>query len=151
MTEASLWLVDTNILLRLAKTSHPEYPSVREAVEGLKSRGIDLAYTYQNMTEFWNASTRPINRNGFGLSIQETQKSAERIERSFIFLPEGESAYQQWRNIVVQYGVSRTQVYDARLAAAMYAHGLTHILTFNKADFVRFQNLTALHPSEVTV
>jgi predicted nucleic acid-binding protein len=32
--------------------------------------------------------------------------------------------------------------------SAMDAHGLTHILTFNGADFSRFAGLTAIHPSE---
>ncbi|HZD50363.1 MAG TPA: PIN domain-containing protein, partial [Silvibacterium sp.] len=146
----SLCLADTNILLRLVKDDHSEYPMVREAVERLKRRGTDIAYTHQNMAEFWNASTRPLSRNGFGLSIEETEKNAREIERSFIFLPEGEAAYRHWRTLVVQNRVSGTQVHDARLAAAMQAHGLTHILTFNKADFARFHNVTALHPSDVT-
>jgi predicted nucleic acid-binding protein len=145
----SLCLADTNILLRLVKADHPEYPMVRDAVEELKRRRMSIAYTHQNMAEFWNASTRPLSRNGFGLSIEDTEKNAQEIERSFVFLTEGEPAYREWRRLVVQYGVSGIQVHDARLVAAMYALGLTHILTFNKPDFARFRKLTVLHPSEV--
>ena len=122
---------------------------VRKAVESLKRRQISVAYTHQNMAEFWNASTRPLSRNGFGLSVEDTEKNAQEIERSFVFLAEGEPAYREWRRIVVQYGVSGTQVHDARLVAAMYALGVTQILTFNKPDFARFPNLTVLHPNEV--
>ena len=48
-------------------------------------------------------------------------------------LPDNAAVYAQWRKIIVQYGVSGVQVHDARLAAAMYIHGVTHILTLNVA------------------
>jgi hypothetical protein len=35
------------------------------------------------------------------------------------------------------------------LAAAMVVHGVRHILTLNVNDFVRFQELTAVHPDTV--
>jgi len=146
-----LYLADSNILLRLVKRDHPEYPLVRGAVSTLWEAGVRLGYTLQNMAEFWNASTRPIERNGFGLTIEETSSNAQEIERSFIFLADDEAVYREWRRIVVQYSVSGVQVHDARLAAAMYAHDITHILTFNGSDFNRFEGLTAVPPNEVQV
>ena len=65
-------------------------------------------------------------------------------------LPDNAAVYSQWRKIIVQYGVAGVQVHDARLAAAMYVHGVTHILTLNVADFNRFSGLTALHPETAT-
>ena len=42
-----------------------------------------------------------------------------------------------------------TQVYDARLvAAAMLAHGIDRILTFDVADFSRY-GVTVVHPAAV--
>ena len=41
------------------------------------------------------------------------------------------------------------QVHDARLAAAMYVHGVAHILTLNVADFSRFSGLTPVHPNQL--
>jgi predicted nucleic acid-binding protein len=132
------------------KFDHPEYLMARQAVESLMRRGNALAYTHQNMAEFWNASTRPISRNGFGLSVEETENNAREIERSFVFLPDNEAAYHEWRRIVLQYGVSGIQVHDARLVALMHVHGLTQILTFNKTDFLRFRDLVIVHPGEIT-
>jgi len=40
------------------------------------------------------------------------------------------------------------QVYNARLVAAMLAHGINRILTFNVADFSRY-GVTAVHPVAV--
>jgi predicted nucleic acid-binding protein len=47
----------------------------------------------------------------------------------------------------VRHRVSGAQVHDARLAAAMLVHGIDRILTFNGADFTRFQDIVAIHPS----
>jgi hypothetical protein len=41
-------------------------------------------------------------------------------------------------------------VHDAQLVAAMAAHGLSHILTLNIADFRRYRNeITPVHPADV--
>jgi predicted nucleic acid-binding protein len=144
----TLYLADTNILIRLVKRDHAEYPLVRGAVSTLRQRGIKLGYTMQNMAEFWNASTRPKERNGFGLSVEETETNAREIERAFVFLADNEAVYREWRRLVVQHKVSGAQVHDARLAASMLVHGITHILTFNGSDFVRFPGLVAVHPTE---
>lgn len=65
------YLVDTNVLLRVAKPDDRDYPLVRSAMYRLWTTGHDLRYTSQNLAEFWNACTRPVERNGYGLSIPE--------------------------------------------------------------------------------
>jgi predicted nucleic acid-binding protein len=149
MAGSSLYLADSNILLRLTKRDHLQYSLMRGAVHTLRQKGMTPAYTLQNMTEFWNASTRPMERNGFGLTVAETERNARVIERSFIFLADTEAVYREWRRIVVQYGVSGVQVHDARLAAAMYAHGINEILTLNGSDFTRFAGIAAIDPHHI--
>lgn len=108
-----------------------------------------MAYTMQNIAEFWNVSTRPQTRNGFGLSLAETEENAKKIESSLTFLPDTEKVYQEWRRIVVEHRISGVQVHDARLAAVMYAYRLTNILTANTADFARFPGLIAVNPINI--
>ena len=64
-------------------------------------------------------------------------------------LPDSEAVYREWRRIVVQHSVLGVQVHDARLAAAMYVHSVSHIFTLNVADFIRFSGLTAVHPAGI--
>jgi predicted nucleic acid-binding protein len=143
-------LVDTNILLRLASRSGGEHPLIDRALALLAEQGTNFHYTLQNMAEFWNVMTRPKARNGFGFSLMESERALRAIEAGMILLPDNAAVYARWRNIILQYGVSGLQVHDARLAASMYVHGVTHILTSNVADFSRFIGLTALHPEDVT-
>lgn len=142
-------LVDTNVLLRATSRSGPQHPVVDNALAQLAVQGTILYYTLQNMAELWNVMTRPTERNGFGLSIPEAAHEVRAIEAGMNLLPDNAEVYQQWRRIVVQHAISGVQVHDARLAAAMYVHGIVHILTLNVTDFDRFTGLIALHPSSV--
>ncbi|MCI0495485.1 type II toxin-antitoxin system VapC family toxin [candidate division KSB1 bacterium] len=130
-----IYLVDTNILLRFLHRADPRHLIVRAAVRKLRTNGHQLQATPQNYTEFWNVSTRPINRNGFGLTPLETESLLRIAERLFPLLPDSTAIYPGWRRLVVDFGVSGVQVHDARLVAAMLVHNITHILTFNTQGF----------------
>jgi predicted nucleic acid-binding protein len=93
--------------------------------------------------------TRPVVRNGLGLTVAEAERQVLAIEAGMTRLPDNDTVYREWRRIVVQHGVLGVQVHDARLAACMYVHGVGHILTLNVTDFTRFSGLTALHPGNI--
>jgi len=140
-------LVDTNILLRISRRSDPQHMLVDAALARLAGQGTTLFYAHQNIAELWNAMTRPVARNGLGLTVADADRFVQAIESGMSLLPDNEAVYREWRRIVVQYGVSGVQVHDARLAAAMYVHHVDHLLTLNVADFSRFTGLTAVHPN----
>jgi predicted nucleic acid-binding protein len=142
-------LVDTNILLRLASRSDPQHSLTDAALVQLAIAGTNFYFTHQNIAELWNVMTRAVTRNGFGLTVAEAEREVRVIESGMSLLQDSEAVYHQWRKIVVEYGVSGVQVHDARLAATMYVHGISHILTFNVADFSRFRGLVAVHPNTV--
>lgn len=39
--------------------------------------------------------------------------------------------------------------HDARIAALMLAHGVTHLLTLNPTDFTRYNGITPVTPQEI--
>jgi predicted nucleic acid-binding protein len=131
------------------KSDNPDFTLVRRAAASIRRRGFKLAYTLQSMTEFWNVSTRPLARNGFGLTVDETEINAQEIELSFAFLSDDDRVYREWRRLVFLHRVSGVQVHDARLAASMYANQITNILTFNGSDFARYPGIAAVHPNSV--
>ena len=73
-------LIDSNILLRWVKPDDREYPVVVSAIAILNRDGGILYYTWQNLAEFWNTCTRPLDRNGYGLSPQEADRRARFFE-----------------------------------------------------------------------
>jgi predicted nucleic acid-binding protein len=150
MRDAAAWLLDTNILLRMSKSDDPRHAMIRGALQELVAQGARLCFTSQVLGEFWNASTRPLDRNGFGLSTSETNRIARVIERDFEFLPDSRDVHDRWRRLLVEHDVKGVQVHDARLAASMYVHGVTQLLTVNVRDFQRYEGLRAIHPAEAT-
>lgn len=143
------YLIDTNILLRLSRLDDPRHQVIKAALKDLNGRGAGLYFSLQNIAEFWNVCTRPAEHNGYGLSIAETNKFVEQLERTMTFLPDTERVYSIWRQLVLAKNVRGVQVHDARLAAIMQAYGLTHILTLNQPDFLRYTNIQAIHPSQI--
>lgn len=148
-----LYLIDTKILLRFAIRSHPLHPTVRAAIHKLKQENHSLYVTSQNCVEFWNVATRPIDRNGFGFTPAETDKFLRLIEQIFTVLADSYMVYSTWRSLVVQFNVSGVQVHDARLIAIMLANNITHILTLNTRDFVRYASagIIAVDPENVLI
>ena len=149
MPEGDACLLDSNILLRISKSDDPQHDLISHALHTLVVNRVRLCYTSQTLGEFWNASTRPLDKNGFGLSIGETDRLARVIERDFELLPDTREVHDHWRSLLVAHNIRGVQVHDARLAASMYVHGVGRLLTNNVRDFRRFDGLRVLHPSEV--
>jgi predicted nucleic acid-binding protein len=145
------YLVDTNVLIRVAFRNQAMHPIARAAVLKLRQNGEKLLSSSQSCVEFWNVATRPQANNGLGVTIAEANRVLHFVERVFTRIPDSPDVYPAWRNLVLTFGVSGAKVYDARLVALMQVQALTHILTFNTQDFVRYANIgiVAIDPSAV--
>lgn len=140
-------LLDTNVLLRAVQINHPLFPETTNAISALVRRNDTLFFSPQNIVEFWNVATRPIQHNGFGLPSDAVVNEIAGFERSFSLLPDVPEIYQEWKKIVATYKVQGVRVHDARLIAIMTVYSLSGLLTFDISDFARFSNITAIHPS----
>jgi len=111
----------------------------------------DLYVASQNLIEFWNVSTRPVGNNGLGQTTTAAEQVLRSLEQTFSRLPEPTEIYDRWRDLVVRFGVSGVKVHDARLVALMLVNDIDRILTFNAADFRRYEvlGIRAVVPEEV--
>ncbi len=141
-------LTDTNIGLRWLDLGTPASALVAAAIRDLEIRGHELRMCAQNYVEFWATATRPVHANGLGLDAAGADHLLKQVEAAFPLLDDPPSLYAEWRRLVLAHDVSGRQVYDARLAAFMLVHGITHILTFNIADFARYSGVVAVHPND---
>jgi predicted nucleic acid-binding protein len=122
----------------------------RRALLQLRRKGHDLVVSFQNIAEFWCVSTRPSNaRGGLGQSVEQTERRVRSIERLYTILPEDNTTYLAWRRLVAENQVHGVKVHDARLAALMLSHSVTHIITANTSDFSRYKGIVAESPSDV--
>lgn len=142
-------LVDTNVLLRRIEPLHDHHRHAVDATARLVESAEPVHVTPQNIAEFWAAATRSVARNGLGLPPATAAVEIDRIERVFAMLPDHPAIFAVWKRLVMTHGVIGSQVYDARLVAAMAVHGVGRILTFNTADFSRYP-IEILDPAAVS-
>ena len=145
------FLLDTSVLLRSVNLEHPMSTEANHAIATLRQQGEQLAIVPQNLIEFWNVYTRLSDRNGLGRTPTQAITEIQDLKVLFPLLLDTPDIYQRWEHCVVTYGVSGVRVHDARLVAAMLVHDLTHILTFNTRDFVRYAEISAVHPADVSM
>jgi hypothetical protein len=69
-------------LLRIGKNDDPQHAVIGRALHLLVKKRR-LCSTSQTPADSWNASTRPLDKNGFGLSVAETDRLAHVIGRDF--------------------------------------------------------------------
>ena len=142
-------LVDTNVLIRGANPSSPDAKIADEALARLWTAGHDLCIVPQVLYEYWSVATRPVDVNGLGRPIEAVRLDIEKIKDLFSLLRDERGILEPWLQIATANRVRGKQAHDARLVAAMHKHGLTHLLTFNAADFKRSQEIAILDPEIV--
>jgi len=126
------------------------YGDVSRAVDILFDRGDDIHIIGQNLIEFWAVATRPITENGLGFTITGAAVELTKLKATFTLLPDTADVLPLWEELVVRYEVRGKQSHDARLVAAMNAHNLTHLLTFDQSDFKRFSEITVVNPRDIS-
>jgi predicted nucleic-acid-binding protein len=62
------YLTDTNLLVRAAQDGHAMQDVALSAIEALLDEGQELFLARQNLVEFWVVATRPVERNGLGMT-----------------------------------------------------------------------------------
>jgi predicted nucleic acid-binding protein len=131
-------LIDTGVLLRAFDAKSPHYRPIRQALRKLLDESELLTVTVQNIAEFWNVATRPLEHNGQGLSVERVKRRIAIIERLCDVVAEDSVSYEHWKRMVDSLGISGVKVHDARLVSVMLRSGVKRILTLNDGDFRRY-------------
>jgi predicted nucleic acid-binding protein len=115
----------------------------------LKQHQHELVLVPQVLYEFWVVVTRPIASNGLGMTPSDATAHVVLMRSLFRLLRDERAIYEIWEQLVGSLQIKGKPAHDARLAAAMQRHGITHLLTFNTADFTRFAFVTTFDPAAV--
>jgi len=143
-------LLDTNVVLRLGDKGHAMHGEALAAIDWLDANGHECVIVPQVLYEYWVVATRPIETNGLGMTCAQADAAVSEWLAVFRLLLDERGVFAHWRELVATKDVKGKNAHDARLVAAMTRHGLTELLTFNKADFIRFTTINALTPTEVS-
>ena len=144
------FLLDTNVLLRIAQMTSPHHASARIAVLQLAQAGNSLYIVPQVVYEYWAVATRPVAVNGLGMTPDQARLAVAGLVENYHLLKDERGIFGNWQKLVAAHAVQGKTSHDARLVAAMVRHGLTHLLSFNVADFARFSaTIAVVTPDQV--
>jgi predicted nucleic acid-binding protein len=142
-------LLDSNILCRLARPDDPQHEIARQSVRTLLQHRHELIVAPQIEREFWVVATRPRANNGLGMTPDEADAHLTACAGFCSFMADHPAVHERWRRLVVDHDVKGKAAHDAGIVAAMQAHGISSILTFDASDFKRYENLIAVQtPSQ---
>jgi predicted nucleic acid-binding protein len=146
-------LLDTNLLTRLTRTTHPNGIVARLAIHRLFAGRERVAIVPQNLYEFWAVATRPMGprpsgQNGLGLTVAQASQWLTFFQRRFTLLPDREDLLGRWHDLIKTFGITGFRSHDVRLVAAMQSYGVTQFLTFNGSDFKGLP-VTIIDPASV--
>jgi predicted nucleic acid-binding protein len=144
------YLLDTNVLLRIANGADAQHGPATAATLQIIANGDEICLTPQVVIEFWSVATRPAVNNGLDWAPSRVEQQVQTFLNRFQLLEDVSTVFDAWRRLVAAHDVRGKRVHDARLVAVMETHQLTHILTFNVVDFVRYPAITAVNPTSIT-
>jgi predicted nucleic acid-binding protein len=142
-------LLDTNIILRLGDKGHLMHGKALAVIDRLDADGHECVLVPQVLYEYWVVATRPRDNNGLGMTAATADATVSQWMTIFRLLLDERGVFSRWRELVAGNDVKGKSAHDARLVGAMQRHGLINLLTFNKSDFVRFNEISAFTPDEL--
>ena len=95
-----IFLIDTNVLLRLVQQDHAMHGEARRAAATLLRQKNQLSIVAQNLIEFWAVATRPRASNGLALSIADTAAHIKTFQTTFTLLPDDRAIFLEWERLV---------------------------------------------------
>lgn len=142
-----LALVDTNVLVESVMASSSHHQAAAALLERAQSGDVDLCVLPQVLAEFYSVVTDP-RRVSSALSVERA------IEDITMFLtmpgmtelPTPTDVVSRWIELARRHNVTRGDVFDVILAAAMLGNGVRRIYTYNRQDFERFSEIQVLEP-----
>lgn len=137
-------ILDTNVLLAATDIGRAEYGKAREALDEWPARGTSLYTTGQILREYLSVATRPVGRNGLGLSQADSVANVRALCGRLRLLDENEKVSTRLLALLDDVSCGGKQVHDANIVATMLVHGVDTIATINVADFTRFEKLVRI-------
>lgn len=137
--------VDTNVLVYASRPSAAQHVAAQSALSRLEREGAVPWVSHQVLREYLAAVTRP-QATAPALPMGTAIADIHRFQRLFQIAEERPEIFDRLLEILATHSSGGRQVHDANIVATMLDHGIRRLLTFNTADFQRFDDLIELEP-----
>lgn len=132
--------VDTNVLVYASRMKSPFHPRATASLQRASDDGAPLWISRQIIREYLAVVTRPQPTEP-ALSIAEASADVERFLADLNVAEDGPDVTRTLLQLLAQFPSGGRLVHDVNIVSTMLAHGITRLLTFNEADFRRFESV----------
>lgn len=140
-------LIDTNVLLYAYDESSPYHNESLQLVERGRKGELPLCLTPQVLSEFYSLITNPRRTSNF-YTAEEALIEIEKFyySRNIPVIYFTAAAKDHLLILLRRYQVTRQNIFDLQLVAAMLANNVTRVYTFDRNDFLKFSEIEVLSP-----
>ena len=141
MTDANFLLfVDTNILVYATTFESPFYQLARQTLLNARKQKQILCISQQVLREYLVVTTR---RQGVQTPPPKTAvlRLIDFFQKHFSIAHDNADVFSHLQTLIKNYNLGGKQIHDANIVATMRAHGISQLLTYNVADFKRFEDI----------
>lgn len=135
--------VDTNVLIYFNRPNMPQHMLAQSALARLQAEESPLWISPQILREYLAAATR-LQASGATLSMADAIVDVQDFRLAFNVTDDSPDTFDCLLSLLAVHPGAGKQVHDANLVASMLNHGINHLLTFNVADFRRFDKIIDL-------
>ncbi len=147
----NLLFVDTNVLLTATDESRALHSRAVQLLAGSVRQDLSLVASGQVVREYLVVATRPIERNGLGLSVLDAEANVNEFLRRLELYDETEEVSLRLRQLAITHSLRGKRLHDANIAATMLVHGISTLITQNGDDFSPFEDIAIVTIPDVTV
>ncbi len=132
--------IDTNVLVNAMAEEAPARSIARSRLERANENFEPLRISRQILREYLAVVTRP--QSGLdAVSRLAALNDVSRFASEFEILEDGPTVTATLIALCREIPTGGRQIHDANIVATMLAHGENRLMTFNVADFRRFDDL----------
>jgi predicted nucleic acid-binding protein len=131
--------IDTNVFVNSRVPDAPAHAVARDRLEQAIFGDEPLRISRQIIREYLSVVTRPQTWPG-EISRDEALDDANSLMRNFEILEDGPVVTETLIALCREVPSGGRQIHDANIVATMLAHGERRLLTFNVADFRRYED-----------
>jgi predicted nucleic acid-binding protein len=137
--------VDTNILIYSTSGVSPWRVQAIQMLETVRQSGVEIILSTQILREYLATATR-LNAQGIGLPLVDILANLQTFQTQFRIVEDNQAVFNTLTILAQNFQMAGRQVYDANIVATMQAYGITHLLTHNTADFIRYSGIITVVP-----
>ncbi len=135
--------VDTNVLVNARAVGAPHHDDASGILESVLRGPEPIRISRQVIREYLAVVTRPQNWSA-PLTPDEALYDVNQMLNTYEVLEDGPAVTERLLELLEEIPAGGRQIHDANIVATMLTHGERRLLTFNTADFRRYEDLIEL-------